>query len=109
MRNASVDDRLAGSTDYLAMLATAVAGWLMSRQLNVAEAQTGEGAGSESFLIAKRRPLDSSLIALFQRLAVDVPGRPPARKDSMLFLLTSSEIRTKALKAGRGRADGLTC
>ena len=35
---ASVDDRLSGSAAFLEMLAVAVAGWLMARQLAIVEA-----------------------------------------------------------------------
>jgi alkylation response protein AidB-like acyl-CoA dehydrogenase len=37
LRTASADDRLAGATAFLTMLATAVCGWLMERQLRIAE------------------------------------------------------------------------
>jgi alkylation response protein AidB-like acyl-CoA dehydrogenase len=53
MRGADVDDRLAGSVDYLAMFATAVAGWLMARQHGVARAMLEKGEGNPEFLKAK--------------------------------------------------------
>jgi 3-(methylthio)propanoyl-CoA dehydrogenase len=53
LRDASVDDRLAGSADYLAMLATATAGWQMQRQHDIAAAQAAAGEGDPAFLTAK--------------------------------------------------------
>jgi alkylation response protein AidB-like acyl-CoA dehydrogenase len=49
LASASADDRLAGSYPFLTMLSTAVAGWLMARQLRAAQA----GEGSEAFLQMK--------------------------------------------------------
>jgi alkylation response protein AidB-like acyl-CoA dehydrogenase len=53
LRSASVDDRLAGSTDYLAMLSVATAGWQMQRQHDVASAMLASGQGDPQFLAAK--------------------------------------------------------
>jgi alkylation response protein AidB-like acyl-CoA dehydrogenase len=53
MRGASVDDRLAGSVDYLAMMAVATAGWLMHVQAQAAKAALAAGEGDPDFLNAK--------------------------------------------------------
>ena len=53
MRTASIDDRLAGSVDYLAMLAVATAGWQMARQRAAAASMLEQGAGAPAFLRAK--------------------------------------------------------
>ncbi len=57
MRGASIDDRLAGSVDFLAMMACAVAGWQMRVQADVAATMlaNGEAKGewSPDFLTAK--------------------------------------------------------
>ena len=53
LRGASVDDRLAGSTDFLAMLSVAVAGWQMQRQHDIAAAMLSAGEGDPAFLTAK--------------------------------------------------------
>lgn len=53
MRAAPIDDRLAGSVDYLTMLAVAVAGWQMARQFAVATALLDEGDGDPGFLQTK--------------------------------------------------------
>ncbi len=53
LRAAPVDDRLAGSADYLAMMAVATAGWQMQVQHDVAAAQLVAGAGDQDFLMAK--------------------------------------------------------
>ena len=53
MRAASVDDRLAGSVDYLAMLATATAGWQLARQRRIAGDLLAAGEGDPAFLNAK--------------------------------------------------------
>ena len=50
MRSASVDDRLAGSVDFLAMCAVAVAGWQMKVQLEALE----KGGVDPDFSAAKR-------------------------------------------------------
>ncbi len=50
MRDAGIDDRLAGSADYLAMLAVAVAGWQMARQARVAAERLAAGEGDRDFL-----------------------------------------------------------
>lgn len=54
MRAADIDDRLAGSVDYLAMFATATAGWLMTRQYQIAGDLLVSGEGNRDFLKAKR-------------------------------------------------------
>jgi hypothetical protein len=50
---ASVDDRLAASYPFLTMLSVATAGWLMARQLKVAEADLAAGKGDSDFLAMK--------------------------------------------------------
>ena len=45
MRSASVDDRLAGSVDFLHMMAVATAGWLMRKQALAAQAALDAGEG----------------------------------------------------------------
>jgi 3-(methylthio)propanoyl-CoA dehydrogenase len=52
MLGASVDDRLAGSYAYTAMMAVATSGWLMLKQLQAARAELAEDEGS-AFLKAK--------------------------------------------------------
>jgi 3-(methylthio)propanoyl-CoA dehydrogenase len=52
MLGASVDDRLAGSYAYTTMMAVATSGWLMLKQLQAAQAELAEDAGS-AFLKAK--------------------------------------------------------
>jgi 3-(methylthio)propanoyl-CoA dehydrogenase len=54
MHGASIDDRLAGSSDFLAMLAVATAGWQMAVQDGAAAALLAEGQGDPAFLTAKR-------------------------------------------------------
>lgn len=54
MRAASVDDRLAGSVDFLAMCATATAGWQMQRQLDAATGALAGGDGDPDFLVGKQ-------------------------------------------------------
>ncbi|MFM6854998.1 MAG: acyl-CoA dehydrogenase, partial [Sphingopyxis sp.] len=53
MRDAAVDDRLAGSHDYLTMMAVATAGWLMHTQAQAAAAAKAAGQGDPDFLDAK--------------------------------------------------------
>ena len=53
MRDSDIDDRLAGSADFLAMLATAVAGWQMKVQADVATAMLSAGEGDPDFLSGK--------------------------------------------------------
>lgn len=53
MRDAAIDDRLAGSADFLAMLATAVAGWQMQVQAAVAREMLDRAAGDPDFLTRK--------------------------------------------------------
>lgn len=53
MRAADVDDRLAGSADFLAMLAVGTAGWLMAEQLRVAQSMRAAGEGDPAFLDGK--------------------------------------------------------
>lgn len=50
---ASVDDRLAASYPFLTMLSVATCGWLMARQLRIAEAELESGAGDSNFLNMK--------------------------------------------------------
>ncbi len=50
---ASVDDRLAASYMFLTMLSILTCGWLMARQLRVAQAKRGTGDGDSSFLDMK--------------------------------------------------------
>ncbi|MGP1351825.1 MAG: acyl-CoA dehydrogenase [Parasphingopyxis sp.] len=51
--DASVDDRLAASYPFLTMLSVATCGWLMARQLRIAQAQLDAGAGDSDFLQMK--------------------------------------------------------
>ena len=53
MREAPVDDRLAGSVDFLAMLAAATAGWQMLCQLRAAKGLLERGEGDPAFLKSK--------------------------------------------------------
>ncbi|MFO1256270.1 MAG: acyl-CoA dehydrogenase [Sphingomonadaceae bacterium] len=53
MRAAPIDDRLAGSVDYLTMLAAATAGWQMARQFAAANALLARSEGDPAFLQAK--------------------------------------------------------
>ncbi len=45
-----IDDRLAASYPFLTMLSVLTAGWLMARQLRIAEAELSTGAGDNEFL-----------------------------------------------------------
>lgn len=54
MRSANIDDRLAGSVDFCAMLAVATAGWHMAEQGRIAAEMAGRGEGDPDFLAAKR-------------------------------------------------------
>lgn len=51
--DASVDDRLAASYPFLTMLSVLTCGWLMARQLRIAEAQLATGGGDNEFLDMK--------------------------------------------------------
>lgn len=53
MRGCAIDDRLAGSVDFLAMMATATAGWLMARQHTIAHNMLARGEGDPAFLKVK--------------------------------------------------------
>ena len=53
MAGANVDDRLAGSADFLHMFAVAVAGWQMLRQRDIAAKMLTAGEGDGDFLRAK--------------------------------------------------------
>ncbi len=53
MRDAAVDDRLAGSSDFLGLMAVAVAGWQMAVQGKAAEAALAAGEGDPVFLKSK--------------------------------------------------------
>jgi hypothetical protein len=50
MKDASADDRLAGSYPLLTMLSVLVAGWLMARQKAVADRMMADGEGDAMFL-----------------------------------------------------------
>jgi alkylation response protein AidB-like acyl-CoA dehydrogenase len=52
MLQAPVDDRLAGSYPFTTMMAVAVSGWLMAKQLRAAEAKIADDAGND-FLKSK--------------------------------------------------------
>ncbi|MEZ5710459.1 MAG: acyl-CoA dehydrogenase [Blastomonas sp.] len=54
MLGANMDDRLAGSYPYCTMLAVAVSGWLMAKQLAAATAMLDAGEGNSDFLKAKQ-------------------------------------------------------
>jgi len=51
--DASTDDQLAASYPFLTMLSVATCGWLMARQLRVAQAQLDTGEGDSEFLKMK--------------------------------------------------------
>ena len=51
--NADMDDRLAGSYAFLKMASVMTCGWLMDRQLRVAQAGIASGEGDPAFLKAK--------------------------------------------------------
>ncbi|MEM8696925.1 MAG: acyl-CoA dehydrogenase [Pseudomonadota bacterium] len=51
--DASVDDQLAASYPFLTMLSVATSGWLMARQLRIAQAQLDTGEGDGEFLKMK--------------------------------------------------------
>lgn len=53
MLGASIDDRLAGSYAYTTMMAVATSGWLMMKQLHVAETELASDS-SNAFLKSKR-------------------------------------------------------
>jgi hypothetical protein len=50
MKDASPDDRLAGSYPLLTMVSVLVAGWLMARQEAIAQRMLADGAGDPMFL-----------------------------------------------------------
>jgi len=50
---ADVDDRLAASYPFLTMLSVATCGWLVARQIRIAEADLESGAGDSDFLKMK--------------------------------------------------------
>ena len=54
MRNAGIDDRLAGSSDFLSMMAVATAGWQMAVQGRAADAALASGEGDPDFLRGKQ-------------------------------------------------------
>jgi 3-(methylthio)propanoyl-CoA dehydrogenase len=54
MHDAGIDDRLAGSTDFLTMMAVATAGWQMAVQDRAAAGLLAAGDGDPAFLSAKR-------------------------------------------------------
>jgi len=51
--DADIDDQLAASYPFLTMLSVATCGWLMARQLRVAQAQFDTGEGDSEFLKLK--------------------------------------------------------
>jgi 3-(methylthio)propanoyl-CoA dehydrogenase len=53
MEGASADDRLAGSYPLMTMLSVLVAGWLMARQQQAAEALRASGEGDPNFIASK--------------------------------------------------------
>jgi alkylation response protein AidB-like acyl-CoA dehydrogenase len=71
MRAASIDDRLAGSADYLAMTAVAVAGWQMAVQGRAAATALADGTGDPAFLKAKQ----ASVRFFLDRVVPEALGR----------------------------------
>lgn len=53
LNEAGVNDRLAGSSPFLTMLATLTCGWLMARQAGIAAALIASGEGNPAFLKSK--------------------------------------------------------
>ena len=53
MRSANVDDKLAGSHDYLTIMAVATTGWLMHVEAQAASAALAAGQGDPAFYAAK--------------------------------------------------------
>src|SRR3546814_8892501 len=66
MANAPVPDRLAGSSPYLTMLATATCGWLMALQHIAAKAALEDGTGDTAFLEARSEEHTSELQSLMR-------------------------------------------
>lgn len=71
MRVATIDDRLSGSVDYLAMLATTVAGWLMALQFKTATGNAAKGIGDSAFLRSKM----ASCRFFIDRIVPEASGR----------------------------------
>ncbi|WP_062346410.1 acyl-CoA dehydrogenase [Novosphingobium sp. CCH12-A3] len=84
-----VDDRLAGSHDFLTMLAVAAAGWLMRRQAKAVEANLG-GPTSQEWLSAKA----ATTRFFLDRIVPEALGRRSAAMAGAVGLYT---LTTRAL------------
>ncbi|MCU0729627.1 MAG: acyl-CoA dehydrogenase [Sphingopyxis sp.] len=90
MRSAAIDDRLAGSADFLAMLAVATAGWQMERQRQVAQTMSAQGQGDPDFLAAKI----AAARFFLDRIVPEVSGRKTAAMAGAdgLYVLSAGQL-----------------
>lgn len=91
MRGAGMDDRLAGSADFLVMLATATAGWQLLRQLPAASAMIVAKEGDPAFLKAKQ----ATARFLLDRVVPEAVGHAAGTTAGgmALFAVSSKELR----------------
>jgi hypothetical protein len=71
MHDANVDDRLAGSVDFLAMMAVATAGWQLQVEDKAAADLLAKGEGDTDFLTAKR----ATVAYFMNRIVPEALGR----------------------------------
>jgi 3-(methylthio)propanoyl-CoA dehydrogenase len=87
---ADMDDRLAGSYAFLTMTSVMTCGWLMERQLRVAQAEIASGAGDPAFLKAKTVTARYYLATMI----AEAFGQAAAVKNGaeLLYALNSEEL-----------------
>jgi 3-(methylthio)propanoyl-CoA dehydrogenase len=87
---ADIDDRLAGSYAFLTMTSVMTCGWLMERQLRVAEAGIAAGEGDPVFLKAKNVTARYYLATMI----AEAFGQAAAVKNGaeLLYVLSSEEL-----------------
>ncbi len=87
---ADMDDRLAGSYAFLTMTSVMTCGWLMERQLRVAEAGIAAGEGDPAFLKAKTVTARYYLATMI----AEAFGQAAAVKNGaeLLYVLSSEEL-----------------
>jgi 3-(methylthio)propanoyl-CoA dehydrogenase len=90
MHRADIDDRLAGSHDYLTMLSVATAAWLLHKQDRAAAALQAAGQGDPDFLAMKRATvrffMDQIVPEALGRKAGAMTGAGP------LYTLTAAQL-----------------
>ncbi len=88
--NAEMDDRLAGSYAFLTMTSVMTCGWLMDRQLRIAQAGLASGEGDPSFLKAKTITARYYLATMI----AEAFGQAAAVKNGaeLLYVLSSEEL-----------------